>query len=371
MNEKVLEKLKEVIYPGFKRDIVAFEFVKEIDLNDAGNEAIIRLEIPSSEDDVANKLTTDVTERLQEIGVKVSLQIIRPKKERETSSRGVNSMPNVKSFIMVSSGKGGVGKSTTTVNLAIALAAQGKRVGVLDGDIYGPNISRMFGREKDKPEIVQETKVKPFENYGVKFISMANLIPDGTSLMWRGAMIPKALEQFMRDVEWGELDVLVIDMPPGTGDAQMTMAQKVPVTAGVAVTTPQAVALDDARRSLDMFRKLHIPLAGIVENMSGFICPETNKEYDIFGKGSAEALAREYETGILAEVPIEMAIREGGDEGKPIVAVHPESESAKRYLQAADNVWAFIENVLEEDLAGNEMIQPIYGVNGTPSACSM
>ena len=175
----------------------------------------------------------------------------------------------------------------------------------------------------------------------------------------------------MRDVAWGELDVLVIDMPPGTGDAQMTMAQQVPITAGVAVTTPQTVALDDARRSMDMFKKLHIPIAGIVENMSGFICPDNGKEYDIFGKGGAEELAKEYGTKVIAEIPIEMAIREGGDSGNPVMVAHPESESSKRYLKAADELWQFIEKVLEEDLAGNEMIQPIYGVNGAPSACSM
>jgi ATP-binding protein involved in chromosome partitioning len=371
MKEQILEKLKEVLYPGFKKDIVSFNFVKEVEVNENGSEAIISLEITSSDDEVSNRLNDSIVDKLKEINVTATTQIFRPKKPRETSSKGVNKMPGVKSFVMVSSGKGGVGKSTTTVNLALSLAAQGKKVGILDGDIYGPNISRMLGKEKDKPEVVNENKVKPFEAHGVKFISMANLVPDGQSLMWRGAMLVKALGQFMSDVEWGELDCLVIDMPPGTGDAQMTMAQQVPVTAGVAVTTPQTVALDDARRSMDMFKKLYIPVAGIVENMSGFICPETEKEYDIFGKGNAIELAKQYDTKILTEVPIEIAIREGGDSGNPIVISHPESESAKRYLKAADSLWQFIEKVLEEDLAGNEMIQPIYGVNGAPSACSM
>ena len=371
MKENILSKLREVIYPGFKKDIVSFNFVKEIEVSDNGEEAIITLEITSSDDEVATSLNNSVVEKLKEIGVSATTQIIRPKKPRETSSKGVNKMPTIKSFVMVSSGKGGVGKSTTTVNLALALAAQGKKVGILDGDIYGPNISRMLGKEREKPEVINENKVKPFEAFGIQFISMANLIPAGQSLMWRGAMLVKALQQFMSEVEWGELDCLVIDMPPGTGDAQMTMAQQVPVTAGVAVTTPQQVAIDDAIRSMDMFKKLHIPIAGVVENMSGFICPETNKEYDIFGKGNAKQLAVDYDTKILAEIPIEIAIREGGDRGKPIVVAHPESESAKRYLKAADELWNFIEKVLEEDLAGNEMIQPIYGVNGAPSACSL
>jgi len=365
------EILKNVMYPGFKKSVVDFGFVKSVDESEDGKNVIVTYEIPSSDDEIAQKLNDATIEVFKEKGIEASVNIIRPKKPRETSSRGVNKMPFVKSFVMVSSGKGGVGKSTTTVNLALALAAQGKKVGILDGDIYGPNVSRMLGKQNEKPVVVNENQVKPFENYGIKFISMANLLPDGQALMWRGAMLVKALDQFMSDVAWGELDVLVIDMPPGTGDAQMTMAQQVPITAGVAVTTPQTVALDDARRSMDMFKKLHIPIAGIIENMSGFICPDNGKEYDIFGKGGAEKLAKEYGTKVIAEIPIEMAIREGGDSGKPIMIAHPESESSKRYLKTADELWQFIEKVLEEDLAGNEMIQPIYGVNGTPSACSM
>jgi ATP-binding protein involved in chromosome partitioning len=184
-------------------------------------------------------------------------------------------------------------------------------------------------------------------------------------------MLVKALQQFMEDVDWGELDILVIDMPPGTGDAQMTMAQQVPVTAGVAVTTPQTVAVDDAKRSMDMFKQLHIPMAGVIENMSGFICPNCGMEYDIFGKGAAAKLAKEYGTKVLAQIPIEPEIREGGDAGKPIVVARPDSESSKRFSKAAKELIEFIDYVLSEDLAGNEMIQPIYGVNGAPSACSV
>lgn len=176
----------------------------------------------------------------------------------------------------------------------------------------------------------------------------------------------KVIEQLLKDISWGELDVMIIDMPPGTGDAQLTLAQSVPVTAGVTVTTPQMVSLDDSRRSLDMFSKLHIPIAGIVENMSGFICPDTNKEFDIFGKGTTEPVAKEYNTCVLAEVPIEPAIREGGDEGKPVTYHHPESETAKRYMKLASGLWEFIEKVNEEGGASNEAIQPTSGA----SACS-
>ena len=237
--------------------------------------------------------------------------------------------------------KGGVGKTTVAVNLAFALKQLDLKVGLMDGDIYGPNIPRMMG-VSGEAEIVGN-KVKPFVAYGVEVMSMGSLMEEGQALIWRGAMVMKAIEQLLRDILWSDLDVLVIDMPPGTGDAQLTLAQSVPVTAGVNVTTPQHVALDDSRRSLEMFQKLHIPIAGIVENMSGFICPNCNEESDIFGKGTCEELAKEYDTQVLGNVPIEPSIRVGGDEGKPIVYFYPDSASGKRYLEAAKKLWENIE----------------------------
>ena len=266
---------------------------------------------------------------------------------------------------MVSSGKGGVGKSTTTVNLAIAAAMQGKKVGILDADIYGPNIPRMMGLNGKEVEVVGD-KAKPLSAFGVDVMSMGMLMEEGQALIWRGAMIMKAIQQLLRDILWEELDILFIDMPPGTGDAQLTLAQSVPVSAGINVTTPQHVALDDSRRSLDMFKKLHIPVAGIVENMSGFICPSCNTESDIFGMGTCEALATQYDTQVLANLPIEPAIREGGDSGKPIVYFAPESISAKRYMMAADKLIQFLASI--DDNIDNSAIQPT-----TPpgvSACS-
>jgi ATP-binding protein involved in chromosome partitioning len=367
-NKQVLEALKNVTYPGFSKDIVSFDFVKDIEIN--GDRVFLSLDITSSASEVKEQLVADIDVELKKIGAsEVISKINQPKVPREMSNSmtGKNIAPHVKNFVMVSSGKGGVGKSTTSVNLAIAMAMQGKKVGLLDADIYGPNIPRMMGVSDQKPEITGN-KVLPLKAYGVEIMSMGSLMEDGQSLIWRGSMIMKAIEQFLRDILWSELDVLVIDMPPGTGDAQLTLAQSVPVTAGITVTTPQAVSLDDSRRSLDMFEKLHIPTAGIIENMSGFICPECDSESDIFGMGTTAPVAVEYDTELIARIPIEPAIRVGGDTGMPITYHQPDSETAKRYQEASNKLLAFIDKVNAEGGADNQAIQPT-----TPpgvSACS-
>jgi len=367
MTEEIVKSaLSKVMYPGFTKDIVTFGFVKDIAIN--GSDVSVVIDITSSAPEVAQQIKDEATEELKRVGAQnVTINIKAPVMPRESSSRGKNIAPQVKNFLMVSSGKGGVGKSTTSVNIAIALAQQGKKVGLLDADIYGPNIPRMMGIADVKPE-VNGNKVLPIKAYGIEIMSMGSLMEEGQSLIWRGAMIMKAIEQFLRDILWSELDVLVIDMPPGTGDAQLTLAQSVPVTAGLTVTTPQGVSLDDSRRSLDMFKKLNIPIAGIVENMSGFIAPDTGVEYDIFGKGTSEPMAKEFDTKVIAEIPIEPAIRTGGDEGKPITFVAPESESAKRYMKAAESIWETIEEINANGGVDNEAVQPT-----TPpgvSACS-
>jgi ATP-binding protein involved in chromosome partitioning len=362
----IKKELEKVIYPGFTKSIVEFGFLKNVEVN--GDAVSILVEITSSVQEVEHEIRTNIKKVLENIGVtNLDLQVKKPEAPKQTSNSvsGKNIAPQIKNFVMVSSGKGGVGKSTTTVNLAVAAAMQGKRVGILDADIYGPNIPRMFGLQGKEVEVIGN-KAKPFHAYGVDVMSMGSLMEEGQALIWRGAMIMKAIQQLLRDILWEELDILFIDMPPGTGDAQLTLAQSVPVTCGVNVTTPQHVALDDSRRSLDMFKKLHIPVGGIVENMSGFICPTCNTESDIFGMGTCEALAKEYGTTVLGNLPIEPAIREGGDNGKPIVYFHPESISAKRYMKAAETLIEFIDNVSEK--AENASIQPT-----TPpgvSACS-
>ncbi len=367
MNETVIkEALSKVIYPGFKKDIVTFGFVKDITVEN--DKAFISVDITSSAPEVKEQLLEDINKQLQLAGVKdAKIDIATPQMPKESSSKGKNIAPGIKNFVMVSSGKGGVGKSTTSVNLAVALAQQGKKVGLLDADIYGPNVPRMMGIQQMQPEVDGNT-VKPIDAYGVKVMSMGSLMKEGESLIWRGAMVMKVIVQLLQDIQWGELDVLVIDMPPGTGDAQLTLAQNVPVTAGVTVTTPQKVSLDDSRRSLDMFNKFHIPQAGIIENMSGFICPECENESEIFGKGTCEEVAKEYDTTVLAQIPLEPMVRDCGDDGTPVVHIKPESVTAKRYYEAANNLWAQIEKINAEGGVDNAAIQP----NTPPgqSACS-
>ncbi|WP_368028896.1 P-loop NTPase [Arcobacter sp. s6] len=363
--EDIKKELEKVKYPGFAKSIVEFGFVKDVQVN--GANCLVVLDITSTAAEVETQLRKEITACLSAIGMNVTLNFNKPQEQKQSSNSvsGKNIAPQIKKIVMVSSGKGGVGKSTTTVNLAVAAAMQGKKVGILDADIYGPNIPRMMGLNGKEVEVVGD-KAKPLNAFGVDVMSMGMLMEEGQALIWRGAMIMKAIQQLLRDILWEELDILFIDMPPGTGDAQLTLAQSVPVSAGINVTTPQHVALDDSRRSLDMFKKLHIPVAGIVENMSGFICPSCNTESDIFGMGTCEALATQYNTQVLANLPIEPAIREGGDVGKPIVYFAPESISAKRYMMAADKLIQFLASI--DDNIDNSAIQPT-----TPpgvSACS-
>lgn len=368
-NENVLEALKNVTYPGFTKDIVTFGFVKNVEIG--GSKVAVVIDITSSADEVKQQLTADATTELKKLGfADIEVHITAPQAPREQSNTmsGKNIAPQIKNFVMVSSGKGGVGKSTASVNLAIALAMQGKKVGLLDADIYGPNIPRMMGLDEQKPEIIGN-KVQPMKAYGVEVMSMGSLMEAGQSLIWRGSMVMKAIEQLLRDILWSDLDVLVIDMPPGTGDAQLTLAQSIPVTAGITVTTPQEVSLDDSRRSLDMFQKLHIPTAGVIENMSGFICPSCDAESDIFGMGTSQAVADEFDTVLLTRIPIEPAVRVGGDTGQPVTYHKPDSETAKRFQEAASQLWTFVEKVNAEGGADNAAVQPT-----TPpgvSACSM
>jgi ATP-binding protein involved in chromosome partitioning len=239
-------------------------------------------------------------------------------------------VPGVKAIIAIASGKGGVGKSTTAVNLAMGLASVGQRVGLLDADIYGPSLPRMAGIT-GRPQAVDGNKLRPMENFGVKVMSMGFLVDEDAPMIWRGPMVQSALQQMLGDVQWGELDVLVVDMPPGTGDAQLTMAQRVPLAGAVIVSTPQDIALLDARKAINMFRKVDVPVLGIVENMSYFCCPNCGHRSEIFAHGGARACAAKYGVDFLAEIPLDLEVRETSDAGRPIVVSEPGNPIAEAY----------------------------------------
>ncbi len=247
-------------------------------------------------------------------------------------------VPGVRNIIAVASGKGGVGKSTTAVNLALALAANGLTVGLLDVDIYGPSMPRMLGIS-GRPSSRDGKVLEPMQNYGIKCMSMGFMVPEETPMIWRGPMVMSAIQQMLRDVNWGELDIMVADLPPGTGDAQLTMAQQVPLSGAVIVSTPQDIALLDARKGLNMFRKVDVPVLGIVENMSYFLCPHCGERSDIFSHGGARREAEKLGVEFLGEVPLDIAIRETSDGGRPIVVSQPETAHAKLYREMARRIW--------------------------------
>jgi ATP-binding protein involved in chromosome partitioning len=262
-----------------------------------------------------------------------------PRAQAATTQSGP---PGVRHIIAVASGKGGVGKSTTACNLALAFAAQGQRVGVLDADIYGPSMPRLFGI-RGRPKIKTGRTLIPMEGYGCKVMSIGFLVEEDTAMIWRGPMVISALNQMLREVDWGDLDVLVVDMPPGTGDAQLTMSQSVPLAGAVIVSTPQDLALIDARRGVAMFQKVNVPILGIIENMSYFLCPSCGTRSDIFGHGGARDEATRIGVPFLGEIPLHMEIRENADGGTPVVVTAPDSGHSKAYRAIAVSIWQGLE----------------------------
>ena len=255
-------------------------------------------------------------------------------------------IPGIRSIVAVASGKGGVGKSTTATNLALALARLDLRVGMLDADIYGPSQPRMMGIS-GRPNSPDGKTLQPMENYGVKCMSMGFLVAEDTPMIWRGPMVQSALQQMLRDVDWGELDILVVDMPPGTGDAQLTMSQQVPLAGAVIVSTPQDIALLDAKKGLNMFRRVDVPVLGIIENMSTFVCPNCGHETHVFSHGGAKREADKLGMEFLGEIPLDLEIRETSDSGRPIVVSNPESPHAEAYMAIAARLWTKVAAGLE------------------------
>ncbi len=336
--ERVLDALRAVVDPDLKRDVVSLGFVKDLKID--GGSVSFSLELTTPACPLKAQLKAAAEEAVMRIGgvrdvhVEVTSRVSAHRVQEEEI------LPGVKNIVAIASGKGGVGKSTICVSLAVALARTGARVGLLDTDIYGPSIPIMMG-VKEQPEI-EEQKLIPIEKYGVKLMSLGFLISEDTPLIWRGPMVMKAVEQLLTDVEWGELDYLLVDLPPGTGDVQLTLAQKVPLTGAVIVTTPQDVALLDVVRGVSMFRKLNVPILGVIENMSFFLCPHCGGRSDIFSHGGGETASRKFEVPFLGEVPIDLGIRTGGDAGRPILIDDPESKQSKIFMEIAGQMAAKI-----------------------------
>jgi ATP-binding protein involved in chromosome partitioning len=334
--QAVLDALKNIIDPDLKKDIVTLGFVKDLKIGDGDVSFRLVLTTPACPvRDAFKEEATKIVGSLKGVeNVKVTMDAEVPK------GRGIAgnmALPNVKNIIAVSSGKGGVGKSTVAVNLAVSLALDGAKVGLMDADVYGPNVPLMLGVAQQQPQ-VSMNKIIPIETYGIKMISMAVLAPPDKPMILRGPMLHGIVRQFLSDVNWGELDYLIVDMPPGTGDVQLSLAQLVPVQGAVLVTTPQIVSLADVRRALKMFDTVAVPILGIVENMSYFIAPDTQNRYDIFGKGGGSEFADEMGVPFLGEVPLAIEVREAGDKGTPVVVSNPDSPQSKAFRIVAEEV---------------------------------
>ncbi len=318
--ETVKEQLKSVNYAGLDRDIVSLGLIKDIKIK---GETLL-LELISSNESIFGSIEEQIRMLFKDDFKKIEVTFLASK--QTSTNYGSTQAPNnrapyAKHIIAVTSGKGGVGKSTVSVNLAVSLAQMGFSVGLLDADVYGPNIPRMLGITQEKLQWGDNDKMIPSKNYGIKVMSVGLTTPSSdTPLVWRSSVAVSALIQFLEDVDWGELNFLVIDMPPGTGDIQLTMAQELPITSSVIVTTPQQVSCDDVSRAIMMFKDIKVPIGGIVENMSTFIAPDTKKEYAIFGNGGAQNLCDTYDIKLLGKIPLTMDIRETSDAGRPAVA---------------------------------------------------
>jgi ATP-binding protein involved in chromosome partitioning len=313
----ITDALRNVQDPELHRDIVSLDMVKEIHID--GTSVALKVDLTTPACPLKDQIGADIEDKLRPLGATEVDITWGATVRRATAQQPENLVPGVKNIIAVASGKGGVGKSSVSANLATSLALEGATVGLLDADITGPNIPQMMGVE-GQPSSTADGKITPLERYGVKVISIQFFVPEGQPIVWRGPLVGGAIQQFLRDVEWGELDYLVVDMPPGTSDAQLTLAQSVPVTGSVLVTTPQDVALSDVEKALHMFERLSVPILGIVENMSVFICPHCDEPTEIFGRGGAERFAETHDLHYFGGIPLDVKVRQGGDAGVPAVA---------------------------------------------------
>ncbi len=349
--EVILKALKNVKAPGGETDIVSAGLVSEIVI--AGQNVMFALQVDPDQAQMFEPVRKAAEEAVKALpGVdKVMVALTAEKKggdeqpgrarkpQKPTASQAPG-IPGVDHIIAVASGKGGVGKSTTAINLALALRDLGLRVGILDADIYGPSLPKLLGlKQEPEPDPENPDKLMALQAYGLKAMSIGFVVDEATPVIWRGPMVMSALQQMMHEINWGDLDVMVVDMPPGTGDAQLTMAQQVPLSGAVIVSTPQDLALIDARKGLNMFKRVNVPILGIVENMSYFICPNCDTRHEIFGHGGARQEAEKMGVPFLGEIPLDPILRERSDSGRPIVATEPDSPHAEAYRDMAAEVW--------------------------------
>ena len=334
--EAVLQALRAVIDPDLGKDIVTLGFVKNVTIDGSTVGFQIELTTPACPvkeelERQARSLVSDLP-GVDSVQVEMSAQVIQA-----PISRSDNILPGVRHVVAVASGKGGVGKSTVSVNLAVALAAEGASVGLLDADVHGPSIPIMLGLRTSRPE-VNEGKLRPLERFGIRMMSLGFIAGEETPVIWRGPMVGKLLQQFLADVAWGDLDYLIIDLPPGTGDAQLTLTQSAPLAGAVIVTTPQEVALEDVKRGVRMFEKVNVPVLGIVENMSYFLCSHCDARHEIFSHGGGKSAAEHFGVPFLGEIPIFLKIRESGDQGIPAVVAAPDSPEGQVFRRLAGEV---------------------------------
>ncbi len=332
-NAQVIAALSKVMDPEIQKDLVSLNMIKDIEIDGSQVNFIVELTTPACP--LRNQIQNDAKnavmalEGVDEVNVKLGAKVQANEKISDLS---------IKNIIAIGSGKGGVGKSTIAVNLAVALAQLGAKVGLMDADIYGPNVPMMMGVTA-LPPTPQNKKIQTAEAYGVKIMSIGFMVTTGQPLIWRGPMLHSAIKQFLMDVDWGELDYLIVDLPPGTGDVQLSLVQTVPLSGGVVVTMPQQVSFDDAARAVSMFKKLDVPVLGVVENMSFLEMPDGSLRR-IFGEGGGEQLARMAVAPLLGTIPIDESIRSGGDQGEPVVAADPDSSGAKALISLAESVAA-------------------------------
>ncbi len=334
--QNVLDALRQIKDPDLHKDIVTLGFIKDLKIETGYVSFRIVLTTPACP--VKEQMEGAAKELVAAIPGVQSVNVTMDSKVPKGRGLGEKvAVEGVRNIIAVSSGKGGVGKSTVAVNIAVSLASKGARVGLMDADVYGPNVPMMLGASDQRPEVVIN-KLIPVEAYGVKVMSMAFLQPGDKPMIVRGPILHGLVKQFLSDVKWGNLDYLIVDMPPGTGDVQLSLAQLVPVQGAVLVTTPQDVAIADVRRALRMFETVAVPVLGIVENMSYFIAPDTGNRYNIFGQGGGQKLADLYDVPFLGAIPLGLEVREGGDKGVPVVVSHPNSEQSKAFRRVAEEV---------------------------------